>query len=62
LTLRFEISCRFYSLLRSDDPRPLDDIAERTGLTSSDVLATFDLEMKGSVRQLPGKQFSKILL
>jgi len=36
---------------------------ERTGLNSCDVLATlFDLEMKGFVRQLPGKQFSKIML
>jgi len=36
---------------------------ERTGLNSSDVLARlFDLEMKGFVRQLPGKQFSKIML
>ena len=41
----------------------IDDIVERTGLNSSDVLATlFDLEMKGFVRQSPGKQFSKILL
>ena len=41
----------------------IDDIVERTGRNSSDVLATlFDLEMKGFVRQLPGKQFSKILL
>jgi predicted Rossmann fold nucleotide-binding protein DprA/Smf involved in DNA uptake len=40
-----------------------DDIVEATGLNSSDVLATlFDLEMKGLVRQLPGKQFRKILL
>jgi len=36
---------------------------ETTGLNSSDVPATlFDLEMKGFVWQLPGKQFSKILL
>ena len=33
------------------------------GLNSSEVLATlFDLEMKGIVRQLPGKQFAKVLL
>jgi hypothetical protein len=32
-------------------------------LNSSEVLATlFDLEMKGIIRQLPGKQFSKVLL
>jgi len=36
---------------------------ERSGLNSSEVLATlFDLEMKGIVRQLPGKLFSKVLL
>jgi len=36
---------------------------ENTGLNSSDVLATlFDLEMKGFIRQLPGKLFGKVLL
>jgi len=54
---------KIYALLSSDDPWPIDDIVERTGLNSSDVLATlFDLEMKGFVRQLPGKQFGKIML
>ena len=54
---------KIYALLSSDEPRPIDDIVETTGLNSSDVLATlFDLEMKGFVRQLPGKRFSKILL
>jgi len=54
---------KIYALLSSDEPRPIDDIVERTGLNSSDVLATlFDLEMQGFVRQLPGKQFSKVLL
>jgi hypothetical protein len=48
-------------LLSSD--APIDDIVERIGPNPSDVLATsFDLGMKGFVRQLPGKQFSKILL
>jgi predicted Rossmann fold nucleotide-binding protein DprA/Smf involved in DNA uptake len=38
-------------------------LVETSGLTSSEVLATlFDLEMKGMVRQLPGKQFLKVLL
>ena len=38
--------------------------ASRTsGLTSSELLAgLFDLELKGVVRQLPGKQFLKVLL
>jgi DNA processing protein len=54
---------KIYATLSSDKPRPIDDIAENTGLNSSDVLATlFDLEMKGFVRQLPGKLFSKVLL
>ena len=54
---------KIYELLFTDEPVQLDDILERSGLNSSDVLATlFDLEMKGIVRQLPGKQFAKVLL
>src|SRR5215470_1786113 len=47
---------KIYDLLHSDEPQPIDDIVERSGLNSSEVLATlFNLEMKGIVRQLPGK-------
>lgn len=54
---------KLYELLSSDEPKPIDDIVERSGLNSSEVLATlFNLEMKGIIRQLPGKQFSKVLL
>jgi DNA processing protein len=54
---------KLYELLATDQPVQLDDIMDRCGLNSSDVLATlFDLEMKGIVRQLPGKQFVKVLL
>jgi DNA processing protein len=54
---------KLYELLSYDQPVQLDDMLERSGLNSSDVLATlFDLEMKGIVRQLPGKQFLKVLL
>jgi DNA processing protein len=54
---------KIYELLSTDQPVHIDDIMERSGLNSSDVLATlFDLEMKGIVRQLPGKQFAKVLL
>src|SRR5216683_1674589 len=54
---------KIYDLLSADEPKPIDDIVERSGLNSSEVLATlFDLEMKGIVRQLPGKQFSRVLL
>jgi DNA processing protein len=52
-----------YHLLAEDESRHVDDLVELSGLTSSEVLAAlFDLEMKGVVRQLPGKQFLKVLL
>ena len=52
-----------YDLLAQDEARHIDDLVELSGLTSSEVLATlFDLELKGVVRQLPGKQFLKVLL
>jgi DNA processing protein len=54
---------KLYELLSAEETRHIDDIVERSGLNSSVVLATlFDLEMKGIIRQLPGKQFSKVLL
>ncbi len=52
-----------YDLLAEDESRHIDDLMELSGLTSSEVLAAlFDLELKGVVRQLPGKQFLKVLL
>lgn len=54
---------KVYELLSAEEPGHIDEIVERSGLNSSEVLATlFDLEMKGIIRQLPGKQFSKVLL
>ncbi len=54
---------KVFELLSAEEPRHIDDIVESSGLNSSQVLATlFDLEMKGIVRQSPGKQFSKVLL
>jgi DNA processing protein len=54
---------KVYELLSTEAPRHIDDIVETSGLNSSEVLATlFELEMKGIIRQLPGKQFSKVLL
>jgi predicted Rossmann fold nucleotide-binding protein DprA/Smf involved in DNA uptake len=48
--------------LTADEPVHIDDMVERSGLNSSEVLATlFDLAMKGVIRQLPGKQY-KVLL
>jgi DNA processing protein len=52
-----------YELLTPDEARHVDEIVERSGLSSSEVLAAlFDLELRGVVRQLPGKQFLKVLL
>jgi DNA processing protein len=52
-----------YELLSLDEARHVDDLVENSGLSSSEVLAAlFDLELKGVVRQLPGKQFLKVLL
>lgn len=52
-----------YELLTEDEARHVDDLVETSGLSSSEVLAgLFDLELKGVVRQLPGKQFVKVLL
>jgi DNA processing protein len=58
-----DIQKRLYELLSAEASRQIDDIVETSGLNSSAVLATlFELEMKGFIRQLPGKQFSKVLL
>ena len=52
-----------YHLLGPDEARHVDDLVELSGLSSSEVLAAlFDLELKGVIRQLPGKQFLKVLL
>ena len=52
-----------YELLATDEARHVDELVEVSGLTSSEVLAAlFDLELRGVVRQLPGKQFLKVLL
>jgi DNA processing protein len=52
-----------YQLLAEDESRHVDDLVELSGLTSPEVLAAlFDLELKGAIRQLPGKQFLKVLL
>ncbi len=54
---------KLYELLNAEEPVHIDELVERSGLNSSEVLATlFTLEMKGIVRQLPGKQFCKVLL
>ena len=52
-----------YDLLTADKTRHIDDMVEPCGRTSAEVPAAgFDLELKGVVGQLPGKQFLKVLL
>jgi len=52
-----------YELLSLDEARHADELVELSGRSSPEVLAAlFDLELKGVVRQLPGKQFLKVLL
>jgi predicted Rossmann fold nucleotide-binding protein DprA/Smf involved in DNA uptake len=54
---------KIYELPSSDQAVHIDDIVERSGLNCSEVLATlFNLEMKGIVRQMSGKQFTRVLL
>jgi predicted Rossmann fold nucleotide-binding protein DprA/Smf involved in DNA uptake len=54
---------KLYELPVVEETRHIDELVENSGLNSWEVLATlFDLEMKGVVRQLPGKQFSKVML
>ena len=57
------IEKKIYELLSAAESRHIDELVEMTGLNSSEVLATlFELEMRGIIRQLPGKQFSEVLL
>src|SRR5712692_469620 len=54
---------KLYDLLSTDAARHVDELVEESELNSSVVLAAlFELEMKGIVRQMPGKQFVKVLL
>ena len=41
----------------------MDGLVETSGLNSNQVVATlFTLELRGIVRQLPGRQFNEVLL
>jgi DNA processing protein len=54
---------KVFALLGTDESIHVDELVERTELNSSKVLAALcEMEMKGMVRQMPGKQFLKILL
>lgn len=52
-----------YALLEVDSSKHVDELVEQSKMNSSEVLsALFELEMKGLVQQLPGKQFLKVML
>jgi DNA processing protein len=54
---------KIYALLSTDETVHVDELVEKTELNSSEVLAALcEMEMKGIIRQLPGKQFVKVLL
>jgi DNA processing protein len=54
---------KIFSLLGTDESIHVDELVEKAELNSSEVLAALcEMEMKGIVRQMPGKQFIKILL
>jgi len=52
-----------FGLLDTDETIHVDELVEKAEMNSSEVLAALcEMEMKGMVRQMPGKQFLKILL
>ena len=54
---------KVFALLGTDESIHIDELVEKAELNSSEVLAALcEMEMKGVVRQMPGKQFIKILL
>jgi len=58
-----EIERKIYALLKADASAHVDELVESTGLNSSEVLAALcEMEMRGVVRQLPGKQFLRALV
>jgi DNA processing protein len=54
---------KVFGLLSVDESIHIDELVEKSELNSSEVLAALcEMEMKSVVRQMPGKQFVKVLL
>lgn len=54
---------RLFDLIRIEEPIHVDQLVETTGLSSSETLSALcEMEMRGIIRQLPGKQFVRVLL
>ena len=57
------IEKRLFDLIRIEEPIHVDELVETTGLNSSETLAALcEMEMRGIIRQMPGKQFVRVLL
>jgi DNA processing protein len=53
---------KLYDLLSTDQSVQVDTLVENSGMNSSGVLAALcEMELKGIVRQLPGKQFVRVM-
>jgi DNA processing protein len=54
---------KLYELIRVEESIHVDELVEQTGLSSSETLASLcEMEMRGIVRQMPGKHFVRVLL
>jgi DNA processing protein len=54
---------KLYVLIRVEEAIHVDELVEQTGLSSSETLASLcEMEMRGIIRQMPGKQFVRVLL
>lgn len=52
-----------FAHLSVDEPVHIDELLEKSGLNSSEALAALcEMEMKGIVRQMPGKQFVRAMI
>ena len=57
------IEKRLFDLIRIEEAIHVDELVETTGLSSSETLAALcEMEMRGIIRQMPGKQFVRVLL
>jgi DNA processing protein len=52
-----------FAMIRIEEPIHVDALVESTGLSSSETLAALcEMEMRGIIRQMPEKQFVRVLL
>jgi DNA processing protein len=54
---------KLYELIRAEEAIHVDELVEQSGLSSSQTLASLcEMEMRGIIRQMPGKHFIRVLL